>query len=92
MKTLGYSLQGNRKTLEVSRYVDRDARFRHIAETVKGAITAGQPAIFVDTKKQERAPSEGWLGQRETVSPGWKAEPPFLGRKPHELPKSDRCG
>jgi Rhodopirellula transposase DDE domain len=53
LKRLGYSLQGNRKTLEGSRHVDRDAQFRRIAETVKGAIAAGQPAISVDTKKKE---------------------------------------
>ena len=29
------------------------AQFRHIAETVEGAITAGQPAVSVDTKKKE---------------------------------------
>ena len=53
LKRLGYSLQGNRKTLEGSGHVDRDAQFRHIAETVKSAIVAGQPAISVDTKKKE---------------------------------------
>jgi hypothetical protein len=53
LKTLGYSLQGNRKTLEGSHHVDRDAQFLHIAETVKAAITGGQPAISVDTKKKE---------------------------------------
>jgi DDE family transposase len=53
LKTLGYSLQGNRKTLEGSRHVDRDAQFRHIARAVEDAITAGQPAISVDTKKKE---------------------------------------
>jgi len=53
LKKLGYSLQGNRKTLEGSDHVDRDAQFRHIGETVKEAIAAGQPAISVDTKKKE---------------------------------------
>jgi transposase len=53
LKKLGYSLQANRKTLEGSSHVDRDAQFRHIAETVKAAIAAGQPAISVDTKKKE---------------------------------------
>jgi len=53
LKRLGYSLQGNRKTLEGSRHVDRDAQFRRIADTVKDAIAAGQPAISVDTKKKE---------------------------------------
>ena len=53
LKTLGYSLQANRKTLEGSHHVDRDAQFRHIAETVKAAIATDQPAISVDTKKKE---------------------------------------
>jgi len=53
LKKLGYSLQANRKTLEGSSHADRDAQFRHIAETVKAAIAAGQPAISVDTKKKE---------------------------------------
>jgi hypothetical protein len=53
LKTLGYSLQGNRKTLEGSSHVDRDAQFNHIAGTVRAAIAAGQPAISVDTKKKE---------------------------------------
>jgi hypothetical protein len=53
LKQLGYSLQGNRKTLEGSHHVDRDAQFQHIAKTVKDAITVGQPAISVDTKKKE---------------------------------------
>jgi Rhodopirellula transposase DDE domain len=53
LKTLGYSLQANRKTLEGSSHVDRDTQFQHIAETVAAAITADQPAISVDTKKKE---------------------------------------
>jgi hypothetical protein len=53
LKGLGYSLQGNRKTLEGSSHVDRDAQFQHIAATVAAAIAAGQPAISVDTKKKE---------------------------------------
>jgi hypothetical protein len=53
LKKLGYSLQANRKTLEGSHHIDRDAQFRHIAETVGATIAAGQPAISVDTKKKE---------------------------------------
>lgn len=53
LKGLDYSLQANRKTIEGSGHVDRDAQFLHIAETVKNAIAAGQPAISVDTKKKE---------------------------------------
>ncbi|NEJ25825.1 ISAzo13 family transposase [Rhizobium leguminosarum] len=53
LKRLGYSLQGNRKTLEGSNHVDRDAQFQHIAQAVGSAIAADQPAISVDTKKKE---------------------------------------
>ena len=53
LKRLGYSLQANRKTLEGSGHVDRDAQFQHIATTVATAIAADQPAISVDTKKKE---------------------------------------
>ena len=53
MRGLGYSLQANAKVREGSSHPDRDAQFRHINETVKAALDAGQPAISVDTKKKE---------------------------------------
>ena len=49
----GHSLQANRKTKEGSSHPDRDAQFRHINETAKAALAAGQPVISVDTKKKE---------------------------------------
>ncbi|MDX6666753.1 MAG: hypothetical protein QOK04_133 [Solirubrobacteraceae bacterium] len=53
LRQLGYSLQANRKMTEGASHLDRDAQFRHINETVKSALAAGQPAISVDTKKKE---------------------------------------
>jgi transposase len=49
----GYSLQGNRKTLEGSSHPDRDAQFQFIAERTKANEDQGQPIISVDTKKKE---------------------------------------
>lgn len=49
----GYSLQGNRKTLEGSSHPDRDAQFKFIAERVTENQKQGQPVISVDTKKKE---------------------------------------
>lgn len=49
----GYSLQGNRKTLEGMSHPDRDAQFQFIAERVKANEEQGQPVISVDTKKKE---------------------------------------
>jgi transposase len=53
LRSLGYSLQANRKTREGASHPDRDAQFGYINEQVKAALAAGEPAISVDTKKKE---------------------------------------
>ena len=53
LRSLGYSLQGNRKTLEGSNHPDRDAQFDYINKLAKAALDAGEPVISVDTKKKE---------------------------------------
>ncbi len=53
LRSLGYSLQSNRKSLEGAQHPDRDAQFRHINDRVAAAIAAGRPAISIDTKKKE---------------------------------------
>jgi len=53
LRTMDYSLQGNRKTEEGNDHPDRDAQFLHINATVKGALARGQPVVSVDTKKKE---------------------------------------
>jgi transposase len=53
LRSLGYSLQANRKTREGADHPDRDAQFRHIGATAEAAIAARQPVISVDTKKKE---------------------------------------
>jgi len=50
---LGFSLQGNRKTLEGSDNPDRDVQFQYIANRAKANLDAGEPVISVDTKKKE---------------------------------------
>jgi len=50
---LGYSLQGNARTLEGAQHPDRDAQFRYIDDQVSAAIAAGEPVISVDAKKKE---------------------------------------
>ena len=50
---LGYSLQAPRKTREGTSHPDRDAQFRYINERVSAALSSGEPAISVDTKKKE---------------------------------------
>jgi hypothetical protein len=70
LKAEGFSLQGNAKVIEGKQSPDRNAQFEHINATVIAALARGQPVISVDTKKKERASSEGWLVQQETVLPG----------------------
>ena len=53
LKGLGYSLQGNRKTLEGTSHPDRNAQFEYINSRVEEAVSIGQPVISVDTKKKE---------------------------------------
>jgi transposase len=53
LREMGYSLQANRKTLEGTSHPDRDAQFAYLNAQVKEALTAGEPAISVDTKKKE---------------------------------------
>ena len=50
---LGYSLQGNKKTLEGTGHPDRNAQFIYINEQVTNRLAKGEPVISVDTKKKE---------------------------------------
>jgi hypothetical protein len=53
LKTLEYSLQGNRKTLEGANNPDRDGQFEHINTKAGDFLKEHQPVISVDTKKKE---------------------------------------
>ncbi len=53
LRSMGFSLRGNRKTLEGKQHPDRDVQFRHIHGLAAEFLTAGDPVISVDTKKKE---------------------------------------
>lgn len=53
LRDLNYSLQANRKTREGTQNPDRDGQFGYINAQISAALTAGEPAISVDTKKKE---------------------------------------
>jgi hypothetical protein len=71
LRSSGFSLQGNAKTLEGKQHPDRDAQFRYINEQVKDHQAAGEPVVSVDTKKREH------LGQLPMGGREWrpKGEP-----------------
>jgi hypothetical protein len=53
LKTLGYSLQSNRKRMEGAQHPDRNAQFERLHETMRQRLEAGEPVLSVDTKKKE---------------------------------------
>ena len=53
LRSLGDSLQGNRKTLEAASHPDRDTQFLYIDDQVKVALAAGAPTISLDTRKKD---------------------------------------
>src|SRR5215213_218122 len=53
LHALGYSLQGNRKTLEGASHPDRDAQFENINRQAQEYLATADPVISVDTKKKE---------------------------------------
>jgi transposase len=65
---MGYSLQGNRKTIEGKQHPDRNAQFEYINARVVKELRTSQPVISVDTKKKELVGNyanngEKWLKQ-----------------------------
>lgn len=53
LRSQGYSLQANRKTVEGKQHPDRDEQFQHINARVRAYQRTGQPVISIDTKKKE---------------------------------------
>lgn len=53
LKSLGYSLQANKKTNEGGDSPDRNAQFEYINETALSFISGQAPVISVDCKKKE---------------------------------------
>jgi transposase len=74
LKELGYSLQGNRKTLEGTNHPDRNKQFEFINDKIKTALFTGQPVISVDTKKKEL------VGQYKNGGKEWypQGQPEFV--------------
>ena len=50
---LGYTLQGNRKSIEGGLHPDRDAQFEHINDCTLAFQEEGMPVVSVDSKKKE---------------------------------------
>jgi len=68
LRSLGYSLQVNRKTREGSSHPDRNAQFEFINKRVIAFAKARQPVISVDTKQKEH------LGDFKNTGAEWQPE------------------
>nr|WP_306358341.1 MULTISPECIES: ISAzo13 family transposase [unclassified Nocardia] len=72
LRSEGFSLQANVKTLEGAQHPDRDAQFRYLNEQARAHRDAGYPVISVDTKKKElvgefRNAGRTWRPKRHPV-------------------------
>jgi hypothetical protein len=72
LRKLDYSLQGNKKMLQVGKaHPDRNEQFEYINELAKVFIMEGQPVISVDTKKKENIGNfkNNWEEWRKSKDP-----------------------
>jgi Rhodopirellula transposase DDE domain len=60
LEAMGYSLQGNVKSIEGKQHPDRDAQFRYLDRQAKAFRRSGDLVISVDTKKKGNR-SRGFL-------------------------------
>ncbi len=77
---MGYSLQANAKEREGAQNPDRDAQFRHLNETAKAHLDAGQPVLSVDTKKKEV------VGQLKNAGQEWEPKGQPTRVEVHDFP------
>jgi hypothetical protein len=80
LRSMDYSLQGNRKTQEGQDHPDRDAQFQYLNEQVRRALVAHRPVISVDTKKKEL------LGNYENQGRTWHKSKMPVQVNGHDFP------
>jgi len=80
LRSLDYSLQGNRKTEEGRDHPDRDAQFQYINEQVRRALAAHRPVISVDTKKKEL------IGNYKNQGQAWRKAKTAVQVNGHDFP------
>jgi hypothetical protein len=80
LRSLNYSLQGNRKTEEGGDHPDRDAQFHYLNEQVRRALAAHRPVISVDTKKKEL------IGNYENKGQNWRQAKTAVQVNGHDFP------
>ena len=82
LRSQGFSLQANAKTIEGRQHPDRDAQFRYIAAQAREHIDAGQPVISVDSKKREKVGPFAQAGRQ------WRPAGEPVRVRDHDFPES----
>ena len=80
LRSMGYSLQGNRKIREGADHPDRNAQFEHIARRVRAYARGGRPAVSVDAKKKET------LGRKANVGREYRPKGNPIEVDTHDFP------
>src|SRR5438552_4326248 len=80
LRSQGFSLQGNAKTIEGKQHADRDAQFRYINEQARAHQDSGDPVISVDTKKKEL------VGQFKNAGREWRPKGQPVATRTHDFP------
>jgi Rhodopirellula transposase DDE domain len=81
LRSEGFSLQGNVKTVEGKQHPDRDAQFRYINEQVRAHQGTADPVISVDTKKKEL------VGQFANAGRQWRPKGSPAAALVHDFPE-----
>jgi transposase len=81
LRSEGFSLQGNVKTVEGKQHPDRDGQFRYINEQVKAHQGSADPVISVDTKKKEL------VGELRNAGRQWRPKGSPAATLVHDFPE-----
>lgn len=81
LRSEGFSLQGNVKTVEGKQHPDRDGQFRYISEQVKAHQGTADPVISVDTKKKEP------VGEFRNAGRQWRPKGSPAATLVHDFPE-----
>src|SRR4249919_1350617 len=80
LRSQGFSLQANAKTIEGKQHPDRDGQFRYINEQARAHRDAGDPVISVDAKKKEQ------VGQYASPGRTWRPAGEPARVRDHDFP------
>ncbi len=80
LRSTGYSLQGNAKTLEGRQHPDRDAQFQYLSEQSKAFLKHELPVVSIDAKKKEL------VGEFKNAGREWQPQKQPVKVNVHDFP------